>query len=87
MKVKKAANHDLSVYPNPVSANVLNLNFEGKHIQLVEVYSLNGSRLWNKEMSKVESTYQLDLGGLNKGGYLIRILTNEGWIVKKITKL
>lgn len=67
-----------SVYPNPA---VSSINISGEDVKSVDVCSILGqSLLYSKEK-------QVNISSLPKGNYLVRIITNNGAVVKKIQKM
>jgi hypothetical protein len=67
-----------SVYPNPATSSI---NISGEDVNSVEIYSILGqSLLYSKEK-------QVNISSLSKGNYLVRIMTNNGAVIKKIQKM
>ena len=71
---------ELSVYPNPTS-DVLFVE-ENKNIELIEIYSLSGQRVFSKAVTG--NIVELRLFQLSSGTYLVRVYTEAGVLVKKV---
>lgn len=68
----------VTVYPNPVS-NVLNVKTEA-NIESIELVSLSGTRL----MSTTNS--EINVSSLSKGSYFVKIVTDQGVVVRSFVK-
>jgi hypothetical protein len=76
--------NQIAIYPNPTN-DILNINYGTSTIDIksIEIHDLLGKIVYQNN-SKVES---IDLSNLNKGIYLINILTeNNGKVTKKLIK-
>ena len=74
-----------SVYPNPVQ-NVLNISgTEQALINGIRVYNATGQLVTYRSFNAVES-YNLDMGGLASGMYIIKMISDSGTEVKRIVK-
>ena len=62
-------NAKIFIYPNPTS-DKLNMSSETEQQVLVSIFSLNGQRLMQRQMSTSES---IDVSSLSKGIYIIKI--------------
>ena len=62
-------NAKIFIYPNPTS-DKLNMSSETEQQVLVSIFSLNGQRLMQRQMSTSES---IDVSSLAKGIYIIKI--------------
>lgn len=82
------------IYPNPSNGYItLSLN-SISNIKQISVYSLNGEKVYNKEVNMENSdklsqslysrTYNLDLANLKKGMYLLKILSKDDVIFTKL---
>jgi hypothetical protein len=71
----------LLVYPNP-SKGPVNVRFPGRQISTVSVFDLQG-RLLLQVDNQVQSSY-MDLGFLQKGIYLVKMMNAEQTLVKKL---
>lgn len=77
-------NYNFSLYPNPTTGQV-NIELpEGKYMQEVDVYSINGQRVHHTELSLPLNSTLLDLAGLSKGIYQVKVLTPDGYANKAI---
>jgi len=83
---EEIANKLVKVYPNP-SSGMLNLQLEDSENVSFEVNDMNGKIVFAKEVGTVlgTSTEQIDLTGLAKGIYSVRVNLNEGTVIKKVT--
>lgn len=70
----------VSLYPNPAKDQV-RINSKAK-IRNIQIVGINGEMMENKEMDRTGS--DLPLEGYAKGVYFIRLVTDEGVIVKKL---
>ena len=66
---------EIEIYPNPAN-NQLNFNYSEK-INLVEIYSLSGQKLFQQ---KADNITQIDVNKLFKGTYIVKIQTQSGKI-------
>lgn len=71
---------ELDVYPNPVS-NILHIQSAISASSTIELYSLNGRLLFQKD--GVDS---IDMGDYANGMYLLRLTSNGNSITKKVIK-
>jgi hypothetical protein len=74
---------DVDIYPNPTNGKV-NLEFNGKIPEKLNVANLTGKSIINKPDLKEKNT--LNLSQLPNGIYLLRIYVGESILVKKIIK-
>lgn len=65
--VEEESSNNLSIYPNPLSGNILNVNTD---IKAISISNTTGQVVYQKDNV---SAGQLDLGNLAKGVYIIRI--------------
>ena len=81
--------YNVVVYPNPTSG-VLNLIQErienGLTIENVEVFDIYGKKISSHHQIILSSNPQIDLSNLNSGIYFIKMITEQGAIVKKVVK-
>ena len=70
----------MSLYPNP-AADQIHIDSKSK-IRSVEIASINGAVVENKKVD----CYRLDwpLEGYSKGVYFVRLVTDEGMVVRKL---
>ena len=73
---------DISVFPNPTSEKLF-LKADNQLIEKTQLISVNGSLC---PEIKLERNNMLNLSGLKRGVYFIKIYTDENIIVKKIIK-
>lgn len=71
----------LSVYPNPTTGKI-HIESE-KRIEMLQLMSVNGLAVETKRMDC--SSLDMDLSAYSKGLYLLRIVTADGVLTKKIT--
>lgn len=67
-----------NVYPNPTKSTVYVSGFD---VRSVEVFSLTGKKIFESREQRI------DLSGLTKGVYFLRLNTDTGAIIKKVEKL
>lgn len=63
-----------SIYPNPSTAEMVNIKFEESSLKNIEIYNSNGN-LVSKKMNV--SNDQIELKNLNKGLYIVKVLNIE----------
>lgn len=76
----------LIIYPNPTSKYV-NINYSSDNANniIVEIFDIIGEKIYSEEFTNTRNLYkQLDLSKYNKGIYLLRIINNDGQIIRKI---
>ncbi|MEM7373347.1 MAG: T9SS type A sorting domain-containing protein [Bacteroidota bacterium] len=75
----------VSVFPNPTSDRfTVNLSdFAGKQVRM-EVYQMNGARL--SAIETLEGRHEFDLADHPAGVYLLKVMTEEGHHLQKISK-
>ena len=78
----KELSHSFNIYPNPVNNN-LYIESE-KEIEKVVIYNITGVAVYDVEcrMNDVE----LDVANLNSGVYFVKIITDNGEVVKRFVK-
>ena len=79
----------ISYFPNPTNG-LLNMKVEGLQAQNVKlfIFNMTGAEVFSSEIEihdLIQET-SIDLSGLEKGNYLIRMVTNSGSVVHRITK-
>ncbi|MEG2070613.1 MAG: T9SS type A sorting domain-containing protein, partial [Bacteroidales bacterium] len=73
-----------SIYPNPTSSELRIVN-EKSLIQEIELFDMSGKRLYqNNQYSQF--AIMLDVSYLIPGVYLLKILTDQGSVTRKIVK-
>ncbi len=77
-----------SVYPNPAS-DVLHIDLNSGEIQntTIELSSMNGQVVYKEEVSALLGDYRKDieLSGIAKGVYLIKVIGEKSVITRKVT--
>ena len=74
----------LTIYPNPVK-DILTIRFAEYVNELnVELYSITGQLIYNKQTTANSNTATLDLSSLSSGIYLMKIHVNESSTVKRL---
>lgn len=68
--------NELDVYPNPVNT-ILNIDINGNTISSLEIYSLDGKKVFEKK-ENIEENITVDTSGLTKGVYVLRTETTTG---------
>lgn len=82
MIVEEYKNENLSpiiIFPNPANDNI-NISSQTK-ILYVELFNLYG-----KKLMEIQNENSLNISGLIPGIYLVRIYTNQQWVLRKIIK-
>jgi hypothetical protein len=90
-KSKDSFSDNVTLYPNPISDNVLNLSFSQGNttIQGVRVFNVVGSIVYQDLTNQsITGTYSVQLPNLPAGVYFVRIAAESNEVVKKfnITK-
>ena len=67
---------DMKAYPNPTEGRFVVQTADDQIIQSVSVYDLNGILVI--EQVSQRSKYELDVGHLAEGLYILRVLTEKG---------
>lgn len=73
-------NH-INIYPNPAKDNIL---IEGLQTGKIEIMDINGKVLKNDNIFDTKTS--INISKLSSGVYSIRIITNNGIIIKKLVK-
>jgi hypothetical protein len=78
----------LETFPNPfVSSFRLKLSRASSSVSTVELYSIDGLRVWSGEMAANLSEVQLlEFDRLRTGKYILRLITNNQVITKQLIK-
>lgn len=76
-------NDGIEIFPNPANS-IVNIKNSKSHINAIELYDTAGRILKSEKINKKET--QIDVSNYQVGTYLIKILTKNGSIVKKLTK-
>ena len=75
----------LTMYPNPATSHLLINSPLGEEIE-VAIYSTTGQLKHQSILSSRNSDYEIELGGLSPGLYLVRFTSNQGWHQRKLIK-
>lgn len=74
----------LSVYPNPASGEV-HIALDGLSLQSVAMIDLLGRNVWQQDYLPGTTQTKLDVAGMNKGTYILRVTHKEqGTVYRKI---
>ena len=78
----------LETFPNPFSSQFrLKLSRSSAYPSTVELYSIDGLRVWSGEIAPNLSEMQLvDFDRLRTGKYILRLVTNNQVITKQLVK-
>jgi aminopeptidase N len=76
----------INVFPNPVS-DFLNVDFAGTNISSVQIMDVRGMLVKSIEITSSSKSSVIDLSGVAKGVYLLKVTTEENTFLKKIVKL
>jgi hypothetical protein len=78
----------VEAYPNPfVSSFRLKLSRASSSVSTVELYSIDGLRVWSGEIAANLSEVQfLEFDRLRTGKYILRLITNNQVITKQLIK-
>jgi hypothetical protein len=67
-----------SIYPNPSSGKII-LEMDELRLHSLELYDLHGKQVWSDTAPSVSGTaVEVDLGGVQPGNYLLRIMHDRG---------
>jgi hypothetical protein len=72
---------DIRLYPNPAISS-FNIEYENVTVLKVEVYSIIGI----KELELIDNYRAINISGLSRGIYMVKIYTDKGHLVKKLVK-
>ena len=71
----------LKLYPNPVTT-FFSVEDTGKTVRKIEIYSIIG----RKERELNTGFQKIDVSDLPKGIYMVKIYTDDAYVVKKMVK-
>ena len=71
---------DVALFPNPTKSNV---TIQAKNMHRITVVSVLGQVVYDTELNADE--YILNMAQFNTGMYMVRIFTDEGVAVKRVT--
>ena len=74
--------NSIKIYPNPINGNILNISVD-KQIK-IEIYDILGKLMLVQNISPEKQT--IDVGSLNSGLYLVRLISSTGSVTKKLIK-
>jgi hypothetical protein len=81
----------LMVYPNPAIANAsIQFKVEKQGEVLIRMYDLSGKVVYQEELKNVvpgSFIHELDLSTMNKGNYIVNVITPTGKLNGKLLKL
>lgn len=78
------SNLEFSIYPNPTTGIINITNNNNNLISEIEVTDLNGRIV--KKVSNKDNISQLNISELSQGVYLMKIISDNGFVYKKIIK-
>ncbi|MFM2401730.1 MAG: hypothetical protein RI950_1247 [Bacteroidota bacterium] len=86
--IENASPISVEAYPNPfVSQFRLKLSRASSSVSTVELYSIDGLRIWSGEIAANLSEVQLlEFDRLRTGKYILRLVTNNQVITKQLIK-
>ena len=86
--IENASPIAVEAYPNPfVSSFRLKLSRASSSVSTVELYSIDGLRVWSSEFAANLSEVQLlEFDRLRTGKYILRLITNNQVITKQLIK-
>ena len=74
------AGRQFSAYPNPVT-EILNLHWktgDASYLKVIDVFSVNGTRLQHKDLSSQQTEATLSFFNLSPGMYVLRAVYSDG---------
>ena len=77
-------NAAISIYPNPVQ-NELFIATE-VNVKEVAIYDVYGRQAMRQQVNETTSQQVVNVAGLNSGIYFVKVVTNNGEIVKRFVK-
>ncbi|MCL3779712.1 T9SS type A sorting domain-containing protein [Prolixibacteraceae bacterium JC049] len=84
---EKFALSRIALYPNPVKDRVVVSNPKNLKIERIVIVDLSGREVYQQDVNKITENISLDLTGLRKGIYLMKIWKeNKDVLVTKIVK-
>jgi hypothetical protein len=86
--IENASPISVEAYPNPfVSSFRMKLSRASSSVSTVELYSIDGLRVWSGEIAANLSEVQLlEFDRLRTGKYILRLVTNNQVITKQLIK-
>ncbi len=80
--VGNIAANAMIIYPNPATTQ-LNIELSNQNISSIIIHDLLGREIFSKEFNSAQC--QINISNWNSGVYLVKIKTEEGEVVKKVT--
>jgi uncharacterized protein (DUF1501 family) len=80
-------NNFVSVFPNPVTDKILNLQFNTTSVDTlnIQIFSIQGSEIFNKNFTAINNTLRFEVANLTASGmYIMQINYNQNKFYKKI---
>ena len=77
---------NVKIFPIPVT-NQLKIQVEEGQIKTLWLYDMTGKLLFHNDLKLLSDTYILNLPELKIGNYWLKITTDKGMAIKKITKI
>ena len=85
---KRIISNSLQVYPNPTQSEV-NISFDTPgNSATIKLMDLSGKEVYAIKANNLDNSYQgsIDLAGLAKGVYMLRISTGETQVTRRLIK-
>jgi uncharacterized protein (DUF1501 family) len=80
-------NNFVTVFPNPVTDKILNLQFNDTFIDIlnIQIYNIQGSEIFNKNFTAINNTLRFEVANFTASGmYIMQINYNQNKFYKKI---
>jgi hypothetical protein len=74
---------DIRVFPNP-SHGLLNIDMDKSPEVLLELYNENGAKVYSETLKNTSTSNKLNLSGLSKGIYYLKMTSTDKTVSKKI---
>jgi hypothetical protein len=82
LSLEEAANAGLLIYPNPAHDYLKVILSDAKQDAVIQIYTLNGDKVVEQHVSGSET--RINVSGLGKGNYMIKIINQESVTFKKV---
>lgn len=76
----------LELFPNPTNSLITVKTEKGTSVQQIEIYDLTGRLLKTVHTINSEETIRIDISSLHAASYLVKVITDNGLITKKLIK-
>jgi hypothetical protein len=76
---------NITLIPNPTTGELTITNYESE-IRSIEVFDVYGRKLSSHPQINTSSHPQINISYINSGIYFVKIITEEGEVVKKVVK-